>query len=117
MEDFTKAIRLTSGDFNAYYNLGRVYDEKGEYNQAIENYDKVIELNPNYISAYYRRGVAWLHLQEWERAKSDLTTTRDRRIDITIVFRNAFGSVENFERISGIRLPTDIATLLTSQQA
>lgn len=117
IEDFTKAIRLTSGNFNAYYNLGRVYDEKGEHNQAIENYDKVIELNPDYISAYYRRGVAWLHFSEWEKAKSDLTTTIDRGIDITIVFRNAFGSVENFERISGIRLPPDIATLLTSAQA
>ena len=113
MEDFTKAIRLTPGNFNAYYNLGRVYDEKGEYNQAIENYDKVIELNPGYVSAYYGRGVAWLHLQEWEKAKADLTTARGMGVDIALVFRNNFGSVENFERINGIQLPEDLAALLT----
>ena len=117
IENFTKAIRLAPDNFNAYYNLGRVYDEKGEYSRAIENYDKTIELNPDYISAYYRYGVAWLHLQEWEKAKLNLIAAKDRGVDITIVFHNAFGSVENFERISGVRLPTDIVDLLIPSQA
>ena len=55
-------------------------------------------------------------MQEWEKAKADLTTARDMGMDIIAKFQSTFGSVANFERISGIQLPEDSAALLTPPQ-
>ncbi|MCP4259665.1 MAG: tetratricopeptide repeat protein, partial [Planctomycetes bacterium] len=39
-----------------YNNQGNTYAEKGEYEQAISNFNKALEINPKYAQAYYNRG-------------------------------------------------------------
>ena len=63
--------------------------------------------------AYNNRGLAFLHLQEWEKAKSDLTTARDMGVDIIALFRILYSNVANFEQEYGVKLPKDIAAMLT----
>ena len=41
---------------DAYYLKGYYYDQNGDLEKAILNYDRAIEINPNYYSAYVRRG-------------------------------------------------------------
>ena len=36
---------------DALYNKGLVFDSLGNYNEAIKNYDKVLEIDPNYTDA------------------------------------------------------------------
>ena len=117
IEDYTKVIELQPDSASAYHNRGNIYREKGEFENAINDYTQAIQLKSDYASAYYCRAVAQLHLQTWEEAKSDLITVENLGEDIAAVFRNAFGSVENFEQRTGIQLPEDIATLLTRPQA
>ena len=45
--------------------------EWGEYEKAIECFDKAIELDPNDADAYNNRGVAYYNLEEYERAIED----------------------------------------------
>ncbi len=66
---------------------------------------------------YIYRGEAWLHLQEWEKAKSDLITTKDMGMDIIASFNNEYASIEDFEQKTGIQLPEDIAAMLTPPQS
>ena len=66
---------------------------------------------------YNNRGLAFLHLQEWEKAKSDLTTAQNMGVDIIDFFRVLYSSVANFEQEYGVKLPKDIAALLTPPQA
>lgn len=40
-----------SGDY--HYQLGRLYEAQGRYQQAIENYEKAIELNPSHQEALF----------------------------------------------------------------
>ena len=65
------------------------------------------------LRVYNDRGEAWLHLQEWEKAKSDLITAKDMDVDIIAAFHNDYESVEDFEQKTGIQLPEDIVALLT----
>ena len=47
---------------------------------------------------YNNRGEAWLHLEEWERARSDLTAARERGLDNIAAFHNDYESVADFEQ-------------------
>ncbi len=115
IKNYTMAIKHQPDHASAYNNRGAAYADKGELNSAIVNFTKAIELDPDYAKAYRNRGIMWLYLQRWENFISDLSAARDVDIDIAIGFRNIFGSVANFERITGIRLPTDLAAMLTQQ--
>lgn len=113
IEHYSRAIELNPRLVEAYNNLGSAYRAIGEVDRAIADYDKAIELNPEYAEAYYNRGMCWLHLKDWQEAKSDLTVAKSMGMDIIAVFRNAYESVEAFEKKNGIKLPKDIAAILT----
>jgi len=49
-------------DAESHYNRGFDYDESGEYRRAIQEYDRAIELDPNYADAYVNRGVTYDNL-------------------------------------------------------
>ena len=74
---------------------------------------KAIELKPDFAEPYTNLGLMWLQMEAWEDFKSDMTAARNIGVDITVGFRNAFGSIENFEQITGVRLPEDIVEMLT----
>ena len=113
IQDVSKVIALNPEDADAYNNRGNTYGNKGEINKAIQDYNKAIDSNPEYTYAYKNRGVAWLRLREWEKAKADFMTAKDMGIDIVAAFHNAHGSVENFEVKHGVKVPEDIAALLS----
>ena len=112
IQDYNKAIELDP-DAYAYNNRGVAYKDKGDFDQAIQDYNKAIELNPNYATAYNNRGVVGLVLGEWERARKDLIVAKNMGVDIAAAFRLRYGSVAEFERRHNIRLPADIAALLS----
>ena len=47
--EFERVLLLNSNYSNARYFLGLVYDKKGEKQQAIEQFRKVLELNPENV--------------------------------------------------------------------
>ena len=60
-----------------YHTRGLEHSRNGDYELAIKNYTKAIELKPDYADAYYNRGGAYLRLGKREKAKSDIATARD----------------------------------------
>ena len=113
--DFSKAIELNSQFAEAHYNLGRTHFLRGEFTLAIRYYNTAIDLKSE-KDIYYDRGVAWLHLQEWENAKSDLTCAKNLGVDIINLFRDLYKSLENCERLIGANLPLDVVLLLGGKQ-
>ena len=55
----------------AYNNRGNTYNGKGAYDQAIEDFDKAIELNPKLTEAYYNRGNAYYGKKDYDKAIAD----------------------------------------------
>ena len=116
IEDFAKVIDLESDFVNAYNNRGMAYCRKGDFDRAIEDFDKAIQLQPGFAIVYNNRGEAWLHLKGWDKARADLTAARDMGLDIIASFHNDYVSISDFEDRNGIKLPADIAAMLTPQQ-
>ena len=102
-------------DAEFYSSRGDAYSEKGDYDRAIADYTKAIELKPKLAVVYSNRGEAWLHLAEWDKARADLTNARDLGVDIIASFHNDYKSVEAYERANRVKLPEDIAAMLTPQ--
>ena len=113
IQNYSKAIELNPEYAEAYNHRGAAYHHKGNLEEAIQNYSKAIELNPEYANAYTNRGETWLHISEWEKARADLTTARDMGFDIVASFHNDYESVEDFEAQHGVKVPEDIAALLS----
>ena len=74
----TKAIeywRYRDGNKNkaiAYHNRGFAYGELKQYDKAIADFDKAIELNPEDVHVDYRnRGVAYRKLKQYDKAIAD----------------------------------------------
>lgn len=56
----------------AYYNRGYAYDDKGDYDRAIADYSRAIELDPNYAKAYGERcGVRAMSNRDLKLALAD----------------------------------------------
>ena len=112
IKDYSKAIELNPEYADAYNNRGTAYSLNGEFDRAIKDYDKAIELNIEHTGVYCNRGMSWLPLQNWQKAKSDLAFAKSIGTDIIAAFRNIYGTVDEFEKKNGVKLPKDIAALL-----
>jgi tetratricopeptide (TPR) repeat protein len=56
----------------AYNNRGIAYSIQGQVDLAIQDYDKAINLNPNFAKPLNNRGVAYRKRGEYDRAIQDL---------------------------------------------
>lgn len=52
----------------AQFELGNTYVQSGQFEQALQAYQKAIELDPNYQAAYANLGVVYYQLQQLELA-------------------------------------------------
>jgi tetratricopeptide (TPR) repeat protein len=57
----------------AYRNRGVAHAAKREHDQAIADFSKAIELNPNYVKAYNDRAVAYTQKGDFQHAVADVT--------------------------------------------
>ena len=116
IQDYTKAIEHKPDLAVAYNNRGNAYYQKRKYQCAIEDYTEAIEHKPDLAVVYSNRGEAWLHLKKWGKAKADMMTAKNMGLDITAAFHNDYKSVEAYERANRIKLPEDIALMLTQRR-
>lgn len=72
----------------AYNNRGNAYTGKGEYDQAILDYDELIKLDPDYAKALNNRGVAYLKKDDYEPAIRDF----DAAIKLDANYADAFAN-------------------------
>lgn len=48
-----EAIKLDPNNIGLYFALGTAHDSKGDYDKAMQNYKKCLEIDPNYFDAHY----------------------------------------------------------------
>ena len=68
---WSDAINKSPGKIRPYTNRGVEYLEQGEYDKAIIDLSRVIELKRDYADGYYNRGLVYQKQGEYGRAVSD----------------------------------------------
>ncbi len=62
-------VAQNPSDSFARYGLAMAYASTGDYGQAVEEYGKLIGLNPKYVAAYYHGGQALEKLGRTDEAR------------------------------------------------
>jgi tetratricopeptide (TPR) repeat protein len=57
----------------AYFNRARLYDQRGQWSQAVRDYDRAIELRPDLADAYLNRGAVYQQSGQLREAVRDYT--------------------------------------------
>ena len=113
IEACSKAILLQADYFESYVYRGLAFFYKKDYVRTIEDFDYMIQNNPDNDLSHIIRGIAALHLQDWEKAKLDFEAVKEIREYIIDFFRHDSQSVSDFEQKYNVKIPADIAEMLT----
>ncbi len=73
---------------HAYNNRGIAYADMKEYDQAIADYNKAIELNPRNFFAYNNRGIAYFYKGRYDQAIADYNKSIEINPKYDIVYYN-----------------------------
>jgi tetratricopeptide (TPR) repeat protein len=62
-----------------YFESGRRYFEKGQYQEAAIEFTNAVKIDPGYADAHFQLAESYLHLQQQSRAYQELTRTVELR--------------------------------------
>ncbi|MBZ0288311.1 MAG: tetratricopeptide repeat protein [Anaerolineae bacterium] len=69
---FTCVIRVVNPDYvPAYMIRGAAYVRRQEYDRAIQDYTRAIQLQPDLLGAYNNRGIVYAAILDYDRAERD----------------------------------------------
>ena len=69
VEYFNTAINLQAENILPYYNLGLYYQESGQIDKALSNYQMILEIQPDDVNTLYNLGyVNLVYIQDFEKA-------------------------------------------------
>ena len=66
-------VLANSQSAEEYYNRGNAKNNQKDYSGAISDYNKAIEINPNYAETYYYRGIAKINISQKNSGCLDLS--------------------------------------------
>jgi serine/threonine-protein kinase len=68
MEEYRIANRLRPNDDDVLQSFAQVFNRRGNYEEAVEYYEKAFELNPKNVTLLLRLGSAYMYLREYSKA-------------------------------------------------
>jgi tetratricopeptide (TPR) repeat protein len=102
VDAFTKSIELKfSFAAGAYFGRGIAYANLGNYQQAIKDFNKAIELEPDDAYAYNHRGSTYSDLGNYQQAIKDFNKAIELKPDYSYAYNNrgiAYAALGNYQQ-------------------
>jgi Tfp pilus assembly protein PilF len=80
MVQFFSQVRPSQGNPDSHYLLGCYYQERGSHREAIEEFQKVLLIDPNYVKAYNGMGISY----DLSKASSKATEVYQKALKINL---------------------------------
>jgi tetratricopeptide (TPR) repeat protein len=71
-----------------YFNRGVESSEKGDFREAISNFNKAIDVNPEFVVAYLNRGYSYSRRGEFDKAIADYTKAIELNPRYAVAYHN-----------------------------
>lgn len=71
-----------------YYNLGNIYQTEGDIAKAMEQYQKSVEVDPNFYFAYQNMAVIYARGGDWQNAAAMLEKVKSIRPEDPVIYGN-----------------------------
>ena len=111
--DCTKSLQLKPNNYYALINRGNAYLQKNEFRSAIKDFTIAIGLNSSKFPVFVCRAVVYLRMRKWKEARADILTLKKMKIKgKPDWFKNVHGSIEDFEKKYGVKIPKDLVELI-----
>ena len=73
---------------SAYVDRGIAYGRKNQYDRAIADFDRAIQLNPQLKGIHSNRGLAYVNKRDYDRAIADLDSEIQLNPEDAFVYHN-----------------------------
>lgn len=97
---YKKAIELRPNEANTYYNLGVYYQEREEWNRALESYASAIQVNPKHFNSHYNMGYINVLLSVWNQGAVHFTDALNVKPDY---YQAMYGRAYCFEMLGDVK--------------
>ncbi len=89
VSDFTKAIELDPSDPVPFHGRGLIYYMTGLYDLALNDFNRVLELNPRWgVGLFRTRGEIYLNKGRFDLAESDFTRAIELNPEYALAYKN-----------------------------
>lgn len=90
LEEAIKAFEKAIVDYKkmkeAYISIGDIYQVYKDYQKALQEYSRVLEIDEKYAPAYFRKGHSYMGLKDWDRAIEEFSMAIKYKRDYTEAF-------------------------------
>ena len=83
---YSRVLKLKPDLPDAFLNRGDAYLRKGDFDLALSDFSKAIEMNPNNVNAFLNRGDAYLEREDFDLALSDFNKAIELNSDNADVY-------------------------------
>jgi tetratricopeptide (TPR) repeat protein len=74
-KEFILLSKLDPSNYENYYNIAKLFEERNYSDSALTNYKKVIAINPSHSDSHMRMGVIYVKKQQLKEAKKAFLTS------------------------------------------
>ena len=111
IQDMNKANEI-SPDSLFVRMRGRFYLKQRNFSHAMNDFERLLKLQPDEAENHFHRGVCHLCLKQWVQAESDLVAASEMGVDVASLFNEHYGKVIEFESNMEIQIPENIGSML-----
>lgn len=93
-------LQITNNNYVAHYNFGKALFDKGEFEEAIGQYNKASRIAPNWPDNYIARGIVYYKLNKHQLAIEDCNRAIHLKPDSVLAYYNrglAYVKIKNYQ--------------------